>query len=79
MAREWDTFNGGIDALGKRHEIEILVTYKSVGQIQQEMYETKDFEAMEAAQVEEIMVLGCLAVPKNMVLRPTEELFKGLV
>ena len=78
MAGEWNTFNEAIKILEKHHEREIPITYKSLEQIQEEMSGAKDFEALEAAQVEEMMVLGCLAVPREKTLRQREVFFKGI-
>ena len=82
MAGEWDTFNEVIKVLGKRYEREISVTYelmhKLMEQIQEEMNGVGDFEAMRAAQVEEVMILGCLALSRYKILRHTEELFKAI-
>ncbi len=82
MAGEWNTFNEAIKGLGKHDEREISVTYKSMQksmeQIQEEMNVVGNFEAMRAAQVEEIMVLGCLALSRYKILRHTEELFERI-
>ena len=49
-----------------------------MGQFQEKMNGVGDFEAMRAAQVEGMLALECLALPRNEILRQMEELFRGI-
>jgi hypothetical protein len=54
------------------------VTYRSWESIQKTLAESDDPEALEVAQIEEMMVLGCLACPREKTLRQREKYFSGV-
>ena len=51
------------------------VTYRSWEAIQQTLAESDDAEVLEVAQIEEMMVMGCLACPREKTLRQRETYF----
>ncbi|KAL2043789.1 hypothetical protein N7G274_003308 [Stereocaulon virgatum] len=75
VAAEWSTFNSAIKVLEKHYGRPMAVTYRSWESIQQTLAESEDPEALEVAQIEEMMVMGCLACPREKTLRQREKFF----
>ena len=78
VACEWSTFNAAIKVIEKHYNRPMSVTHKSWEEIQHSLANPRDFEALELAQVEEMMVMGCLACPKEKTLRQREKYFSNV-
>ena len=53
-------------------------THKTLKEIQHSLMTSETMEDRMLAQMEEVMVMGCLACPKEKTLRQREKYFKGL-
>ena len=78
VAGEWSTFNTAIKVIEKHYNRPMSVSHKSWEEIQHSLANPQDFEALELAQVEEMMLMGYLACPKEKTLRQREKYFSNV-
>ncbi|KAI4120890.1 MAG: hypothetical protein LQ338_006697 [Usnochroma carphineum] len=69
VAAEWSTFNAAIEVMESFYGRPMPRTHKSAAEIYQSLKmharNGDDFEALELAQVEDLMINGCLACPEE--------------
>ncbi|KAI4251761.1 MAG: hypothetical protein LQ352_004673 [Teloschistes flavicans] len=81
VAGEWNTFNGAIKVIESLYGRSMPVTYKTWSEIRNALTahaHDEDTSALELAQVEEMMVMGCLACPKEKTARQRTNFFKDV-